>query len=100
MQIFIKTLSGRSVTLENLEACDPIETVMREVETKEGVPRSLQRLVYGGKQLLEGAGRVLSDYGVRWGARGISFRGGVEPPLLPALLGRDCNRLDELLPLR
>jgi hypothetical protein len=64
MKIFVNTLSGRSIILEDLEACDTIETVMKEVETKEGVPCSLQRLVYAGKKL-EGGGRVLSDYGVK-----------------------------------
>ena len=58
-EIYVKTLSGNSVTLKVSES-DTIESVMAQLEQSEGVGVTKQRLVFMGKQL-EGDKKV-SDY--------------------------------------
>lgn len=61
MQIFVKLLTGRIITLE-AEAGDAIENVKAKIEEKEGIAPNLQQLVFNGFQLEEGF--TLSDYNV------------------------------------
>ena len=87
MEIFVKTLMGKTVTLE-VDPSDLIVTVKAKYQEKDGVPIDQQRLIYA-KQQLEN-GRTLSDYGIQGDATLHSvliLRGGCIASPLPALFG-------------
>lgn len=62
MQIYVKSLTGKTTTLD-VESTDMIEEVKQKIRVKDGIAEADQRLIYGGQQLEDS--RTLADYSVQ-----------------------------------
>ena len=84
MQLNVKTLSGKTITLE-VEPDEPVERLKAKIQEKEGILPDQQRIIFGGRQL--DSMKTLSDYDINDGSTlnlVLRLRGG----LLSAMKGQ------------
>ena len=63
MQLFVKTLTGKTITFHCMHPSDTIEALKQAICSREGIPPDQQRLIFAGKQLEDG--RTIADYNLK-----------------------------------
>jgi ubiquitin-like protein Nedd8 len=63
--IKVKTLTGKEIEVD-IDGTDKIERIKERVEEKEGIPPPQQRLIFGGKQMMDD--KTVSEYNVNAGS--------------------------------
>ncbi|RYP28450.1 hypothetical protein DL767_007211 [Monosporascus sp. MG133] len=61
----VRTLTGKEIELD-IEPSDKVSQIKEKVEEKEGIPPVQQRLIYGGKQMVDD--KTATEYALEGGA--------------------------------
>eukprot|EP00984_Skeletonema_dohrnii_P005681 scaffold2005_cov115-Skeletonema_dohrnii-CCMP3373.AAC.2 len=110
MQLHVKTLTGKTITIDGVKQSDTIAVFQRKLQVREGPPPDQQRLIFDGSQLEEG--RTFSDYNIQneftihlvLRLRGMisTFTSNdvANNPLVSYLMKTDAERLHAAVPLQ